>query len=123
MSTAKWQNFAGSKKFFNSNGFGEINPKKAKITTFFVTFLLKNPQNFAIQFIVISIQYFDYPMDWTLLSNPLDSQKTNLLKTKTVDFSINKKQFHQIISKQSIITILFLLKNIKNYSIILVISI
>ena len=62
-------------------------------------------------------------MDWTLLSNPLDSQKTNLLKTKTVDFSINKKQFHQIISKQSIITILFLLKNIKNYSIILVISI
>ena len=32
-------------------------------------------------------------MDWTLLSSPLDSQKTNLLKTKTVDFSINKKQF------------------------------
>ena len=27
-------------------------------------------------------------MDWKLLSNPLDSQKT-----KTVDFSMNKKQF------------------------------
>ena len=31
---------------------------------------------------------------WENKSNfPLDSQKTNLLKTKTVDFSINKKQF------------------------------
>ena len=28
-----------------------------------------------------------------LMSNPLDSQKTKLLKTKTVDFSINNKQF------------------------------
>ena len=29
-----------------------------------------------------------------LLSNPLDSQKTKLLKTKTVDFSINNNSFH-----------------------------
>ena len=28
-----------------------------------------------------------------LLSNPLDNPKTKLLKTKTVDFSINNKQF------------------------------
>ena len=28
-----------------------------------------------------------------LLLNPLDSQKTKLLRTKTVDFSINNKQF------------------------------
>ena len=27
------------------------------------------------------------------MSNPLDSWKTKLLKTKTVDFSINNKQF------------------------------
>ena len=35
-----------------------------------------------------------------LLSNPLDSQKTKLLKTKTVDFSINNKQFSSNIKKK-----------------------
>jgi hypothetical protein len=35
------------------------------------------------------------------LSNPLDSQKTKLLKTKTVDFSINSKQFSSNYFKKS----------------------
>ena len=58
------------------------------------------------------------------MSNPLDSQKTKLLKTKTVDFSINNKQFSSnYLKKKAKITILFLLKNPKNNNIILVISI
>ena len=36
-----------------------------------------------------------------LMSNPLDSQKTKLLKTKTVDFSINNKQFSSNYFKKS----------------------
>ena len=55
--------------------------------------------------------------------NPLDSQKTKLLKTKTVDFSINNKQFSSNYFKKSQDIILFLLKNPKNNNIILVISI
>ena len=58
-----------------------------------------------------------------LLSNPLDSQKTKLLKTKTADFSINNKQFSSNHFKKAKITILFLSKNPKNHNIILVISI
>jgi hypothetical protein len=56
------------------------------------------------------------------MSNPLDSQKTKLLKTKNVDFSINNS-FHQITSKKAKIMILFLLKNPKNNNITLGISI
>ena len=36
-----------------------------------------------------------------LLLNPLDSQKTKLLKTKTADFSINNKQFSSNYFKKS----------------------
>ena len=36
-----------------------------------------------------------------LLSNPLDNPKTKLLKTKTVDFSINNKQFSSNYFKKS----------------------
>jgi hypothetical protein len=57
------------------------------------------------------------------MSNPLDSQKTKLLKTKTVDFLSITHSFHQIISKIAKITILFLLKNPKNNNIILLFSI
>ena len=57
MSTAKWQNIAGSKKLFTS-GLGLYNVKETKH-----------------------------------LLNPLDSRKTKLLKTKTVEISINNKWF------------------------------
>ena len=45
----------------------------------------------------------------SLLPNPLmDSRKTILLKTRTVDFSIKTNNFHQIISqKKAKITIFF----------------
>ena len=36
-----------------------------------------------------------------LMSNPLDSRKTKLLKTKTVDFSVNSKQFSSNYFKKS----------------------
>jgi hypothetical protein len=54
------------------------------------------------------------------MSNPLDSRKTKLLYNKTVDFSINKKHFHQITLRKAKITILFLLENPKNNNNILV---
>ena len=36
---------------------------------------------------------------WCLVSNPLDSRKTKLLKTKTVDFFINNKHLANIVCK------------------------
>ena len=55
------------------------------------------------------------------MSNPLDSQKTKLLKTKTVDICINNKQFSSnYFKKKAKITISFLLKNPKNNNIIVV---
>ena len=58
------------------------------------------------------------------MSNPLDSSKTKLLRTKNVDFSINNKKFSSNnVEKKVKITILSLLKNPKNSNIILVISI
>ena len=57
-----------------------------------------------------------------LLSNPLDSQKTKLLKTKTADFSIKTNSLSQIVSKKPKFQLL-LLRNPKNNNIILVISI
>ena len=56
--------------------------------------------------------------------NPLDSPKTELLKTKGVDFSINNKQFSSsYFLKKDEIMLLCLSKNPKNNNIILVISI
>ena len=47
------------------------------------------------------------------MSNPLDSQKTKLLKTKTVDFSINIKQFSSNYFKKAKITISFFIEKSK----------
>ena len=44
----------------------------------------------------------------------IDSQKTRSLKTKTVDFSINNKQFSSNYLEKAKTKILFLLKNPKN---------
>ena len=49
--------------------------------------------------------------------NPLDSRKTKLLKTKTVDFSIKNKQFSSNHFKNAKIMINFLLENSKNNNI------
>ena len=59
------------------------------------------------------------------MSNPLDSRKNELLKTKTVDFSINNKQFSSNYFKNSQNNnfIFIFIENPKNKNIILVISI
>ena len=57
------------------------------------------------------------------MSNPLDSRKTKLLKTKTVDFSINDKQFLSNYLRKSQNNHIILIEKSKNNNIILVISI
>ena len=47
------------------------------------------------------------------MSNPLDSQKTKLLKTKTVDFSINIKQLSSNYFKKAKIMISFFIEKSK----------
>ena len=48
----------------------------------------------ALLLLYIRIQYLNPPQkSWVFMSNPLDSRKTKLLKTKTAEFSILEQTF------------------------------
>ena len=73
-----------------TNSFHQIISKKAKLT---ILFLLKNPKNNNI-ILVISIQYFAYPKDWTFVMK----KEIGLSKTQKVSLFLEPLDSSKFVS-------------------------
>ena len=101
-----------------------LQQNKLHFTFFMACYRLTTFRNFLfVQHCIKEFDRFFYRLSFRIMSNSLDSQKTKLLKTKTVDFSINNKQFSSNYFKKVKRLMLFLLKNSKDNNDIYLISV